>query len=107
MSASSNHVHLLVDDYVHELLGPEEAARVDIHCASCPGCMKALDEARRRLTLMQSVPASERPADLPQRTVAQVEAHARRTATLKKRFLLGSVAALAAAVLVLVALHVY
>ena len=54
---------------VHNLLSPAAAAAVEDHCASCPTCQTALESARRLLTAIQSVPASEASARPPDRTI--------------------------------------
>ena len=38
MSSKHEHVIELVDDYLHGLLSPEEAAHVERHCEQCPIC---------------------------------------------------------------------
>lgn len=105
--STSSHVVDLLDDFIHDLLGPDEAARVESHCAACPRCGRALEQARRRMSLMQSVPRSEPSADLVEKTVNKVEEH-KKSATKSRRRIVRSVVGLfAAAALILVAFHVY
>ena len=35
MPSQHDHVAHLVDDFVHDLLAPDEAARLEQHCRSC------------------------------------------------------------------------
>ena len=81
MSASSEHVVDLLDDYVHGLLKPQESDRVAGHCARCADCARALEQARRRLTLLQSVPPAEPSATLVQTTIEHIEARSSATTT--------------------------
>src|SRR5262245_53116899 len=105
--SSSPHVVDLLDDYVHDLLGPQEAGNVRSHCAECSSCAHALRQARRRLALMKSVPSAEPSSDLVQETMAGVEAQQKSASLLKRRFVRYSLAALAASVLLLAGTHLY
>src|SRR5207249_3401468 len=51
-SAMSHHVTDHLDDYLHDLLPPAAAARVERHVADCPACAAALAAARRRRDLL-------------------------------------------------------
>src|SRR3954452_16211921 len=105
--SSSPHVVDLLDDFVHDLLGPQEADNVRSHCAGCASCAHALRQARRRLALMNNVTLAEPSADLVQETMAGVEARQKRASLVKRRFVRYSLAALAASVLLLAGTHVY
>ena len=49
MSAANDHVEPLLDDYLHQLLDPQEAVRVAQHCDDCHACRVARDAALHRL----------------------------------------------------------
>ena len=53
------HVVDHVDDFVHELLNAEDARHVESHCEQCVECRSALDDARRRMAILQQVPPLE------------------------------------------------
>jgi uncharacterized protein YfaS (alpha-2-macroglobulin family) len=107
MSAPNDHVHELVDDYLHDLLGPGEVARVERHCAICPECRRSLDQARRRAEALQAVPPVEAPPQLVGATVERVADQRGRRLRLRRRALWGAGAALAASLLLLVGSHTY
>ncbi|HEX5273148.1 MAG TPA: alpha-2-macroglobulin family protein [Gemmataceae bacterium] len=102
-----NHVADLVDDYLHDLLDDDAADRVARHCAACPTCAAALEDARRRLIALRNVPPTEASEDLVRETVAGVGRHERRRRR-RRIYVFGGVAtvfAAAAAVLVTFQLH--
>lgn len=59
MSPSNDHMLNYVDAYLHDALDPEEASIVERHCAECPICKVALDEARKRFDALQTLPTLE------------------------------------------------
>jgi anti-sigma factor RsiW len=107
MTPRTDHVLDHVDDYLHDLLDEDAAAHVARHCTECAACAAALEEARKRLAALQSLPPSEAPGRLVRATVAGIgsyEARRRR----RRRFVLGGLATAAAAVAaVLVGLQVH
>jgi uncharacterized protein YfaS (alpha-2-macroglobulin family) len=105
--SSHEHVADLVDDFVHELLGPRESARVEDHCARCPACAAALGQARRRLALLRGVPPCEPPAGLVPDTLGRIESARRGRRVLLRRVAPAVGAGLAAAALLLVTANVY
>jgi uncharacterized protein YfaS (alpha-2-macroglobulin family) len=107
MPSHTEHVAHLTDDYLHELLPPDEAQYVERHSGDCPDCARALDQARRRLALLQAVPPVEPPAGLVEATLDRVHASDSSRARLRRGFAIGAVAALAASVLVLLGLNIY
>jgi anti-sigma factor RsiW len=107
MSSANIHVDDLLDDYLHDLLTPQERDRVEGHCARCPECARAMEQARRRLALLQSMPPAEPSAQLVPATVARVESTRQVQTSRRKRILWAAAGALAAAVLLLVAANVY
>ncbi len=107
MSLKRYHVADQVDDYVHELLSPEDAARVESHCAQCPDCARALEQARRRLGLLRAVPPVEPSAGLVRATLDRIENEPPRRRLLGKRFWVGVGGVLAACIAVLTTAHLY
>lgn len=76
MSPEREDIQALTEDYLHGLLGPEEARRVEALVARDEAWRTALDAARRRLDAVQGVPGSEASESLIQRTLARVEREA-------------------------------
>jgi alpha-2-macroglobulin-like protein len=107
MFQPNDHVAAHVDDYLHELLSQDDAGHVQRHCETCPACRTALDEARRRLAALRSVPAKEAPQTLIQSTLARVNQPPVKRPVRWRRWVLAIGAPVAAAVLVLACLHVY
>jgi hypothetical protein len=107
MTPHANHVLDAVDDYLHDLLDDEAADRVARHCAACPTCGAALEDARRRQAALQAVPPTEASEELVHQTVAGVERHERRRRRRRAFVLGGLAAAFAAAAAVLVAVHLH
>lgn len=101
------HVQDHVDDYLHDLLTPKDAAAVEQHCANCPSCKTALEDARRRLTAIQSVPASEASEGLIQASLQTINDFTVRRRRLRRLFFWGVPLAAAASVAVLVSFAVY
>lgn len=54
-----DHVLELVDALVHGALHEDEVEGVELHCAECPICRVALEEARRRGDALHAVPVVE------------------------------------------------
>jgi hypothetical protein len=107
MLSNSEHVADLVDDYLHALLSPGRAAEVERHCAVCPACQAALEEARRRRTLLQSVPPSEASPRLVRDTLHRIGVHDQKRRRRLRRFFAGGIAALAACALVLLGMQIH
>src|SRR5262249_19275747 len=106
-SANNDHVTHLVDNYVHDLLAADEADRVEEHCRSCPGCGRALEQARRRLSLLRAMPPTEASPQLVRATLDRVEAAAENTGSARPHVGGGMLVALAASALLLTGLHLY
>jgi len=71
-----DHVLEYVDAYLHDaLLSPRDAEQVAAHCEACPICRVALEEARRRQEVMQSLPPIEAPEALVRAALARVDRH--------------------------------
>ena len=71
-----DHVLEYVDAYVHDaLLSPRDAEQVAAHCEACPICRVALEEARRRQEVMQSLPPIEAPEALIRAALERVDRH--------------------------------
>jgi hypothetical protein len=107
MTPHADHVLDAVDDYLHDLLDDEAADRVARHCAACPSCGAALEDARRRLAALQAVPPTEASEELVRNAVAGVERHERRRRRRRVFVLGGLAAAFSAAAAVLVAVHLH
>ncbi len=108
MTPRADHVLDSVDDYLHDLLDAAAADHVARHCAACPTCAAALEEARKRLSALESVPPTEASEGLVRETVAGVSRYERRR-RLRRGYVLGGLAlafSAAAAVLVALQLHV-
>jgi uncharacterized protein YfaS (alpha-2-macroglobulin family) len=107
MSTSNDHVHALVDDYLHDLLAPADAARVEAHCAACPACQAALEEARHRRTAMLAVPPREASPQLLAATLDRIEEAKRRPWRALRLYAIGSLSGLAAAAVILIGMQIY
>lgn len=103
----NDHVRNLVDDYLHDLLEPADAARVERHCADCPSCRAALDAARQLRAVLQAVPPSEASPQLLAATLRGIHAHERRRQRRFRHFVFGTLGTVAAAALVLLGLQIY
>lgn len=73
MSDAVSHVDSLVDDYLHELLSPDEASRVERHCAECAACRDALEAARSLLAALRAVPPCEPSDELIRQTLLRLQ----------------------------------
>jgi hypothetical protein len=107
MTDRNDHVRDLVDDFLHDLLEPTDAARVERHCGHCRACRAALEEARQLLAALQAVPPSEASPQLLAATLRGIQDHERRRKRHFRRFVLGTLGAVAAAALVLLGLQIY
>ncbi|MFO0843938.1 MAG: alpha-2-macroglobulin family protein [Gemmataceae bacterium] len=106
MASQHDHVAPLVDDFVHDLLPPDDAARVERHCRSCRACAAALDRARRRLALLQAMAPTEAPSSLVRNTLDRID-EAQSAGPGRRRLGFGVLAALAASALVLAGAHLH
>ena len=106
MSQFHDHVAEIADDFVHRLLDAGRAAEVERHCAGCPACKAAVDDARRRLALLQANRRPRRPKSLSSKRSAK-STPTRRAPPSLARFLAAAGGLLAASVVVLVWMHVY
>ena len=76
MIKPDDHVLEYVDAYLHDaLLSPRDREQVAAHCEACPICRVALEEARRRQEIMQSLPPIEAPEALIRAALARVDRH--------------------------------
>lgn len=80
MTTSQDHMLQFVDAYLHDALDPTTASKVEEHCATCPICQVALDEARKRYAALKLLPACEAGEELISRTESwldeRIQAHA-------------------------------
>lgn len=107
MNAKHDHVLDFVDDYLHDVLSPDDAAAVEQHCQRCPICRAALEEARRRLDAVRSLPACEASGELVRRTLEHVEKIGPRRERLRKLVARAALLATAASILIIGGLHAY
>lgn len=107
MSPANDHVEPLLDDYLHNLLAPQEAVRVARHCDSCGACWAAREAALRRLAAVRTLPATPVPETLVQGVLQAVNATEQRKRRLRRRVMTVFGGALAAAALLLACLQWY
>jgi len=107
MLPPSEHVAEYVDDFLHDNLDPADARTVETHCGECPACGAALAAARQRLTALQALPAREASAGLVQAIVGRVQRYNVQRRRLRRAFGWGTLVTTAAAVFVLVAMHLH
>jgi hypothetical protein len=103
----SDHVVAFVDDYLHDVLDPRDALYVEHHCEACRICKPALEEARKRLTALQTLPAVEPSQQLIQATLQRIDTHEHRNRKVRRWFLAASLPALAASALFIGIMHLY
>ncbi len=75
MLKPDDHVLDYVDPYLHDVLSASEGALLERHCEACPICQVALEEGRKRLAAMQSVPVVEASERLIRATEERIAAH--------------------------------
>src|SRR4051794_19407758 len=107
MLKANDHVVDWVDDYLHELLEPGEAAQVERHCEQCRMCQVALEEAQRRSQALHTVLASEASEELIQATLFRIDRATERQRVWRRMLVRRMLPAAAAVVLVLTGLHLY
>lgn len=105
MLTATDHVLEFVDDYLHDVLTPADAATLEGHCETCPICKVALDEARKRFAALEAAPACEAPERLIQATLERIDTHRVRQRKVRRRFVWGALAAAATVVAVLGGFH--
>jgi hypothetical protein len=103
----NSHVVDYVDDYLHEVLAPADAAVVEGHCERCPVCKVALAEARKRAVAFETLPACEAPERLIRDTIAAVAERERIRQRRRRWAVPGLGLTAAAAVLILAGAHVH
>lgn len=105
--ADTFHILEWTDSYFHGVLKPEEKRYVEQHCEKCAICKTALDAAKNREQLLAAQPGRDVPPVLVQNTLTKIATHDRthgRRMRILRRAIGGG---LAAAVLILAALHLY
>ncbi len=108
MSTPTTHVLDLLQDHLHALLPPERSAEVEKHCAECPSCRAALDEARIQLAAIKaSLPPVEASNQLVETTLREVNTVKQRRTIWVKRYFWTAGSLAAAAALVLLSLYAY
>src|SRR5262245_19990614 len=71
----NDHVVTFVDDYLHDVLDDHDATYVEQHCEACRICKPALEDARKRFTALQTLPAVEPSQQLIQATLQRIDTH--------------------------------
>lgn len=107
MSPPNDHVDKLLDDYLHQLLKPQEMLRVAQHCDGCARCKAALEDCQRRLEALRTAPVPPVPEKLVQTVLQRVEAAQQRQRRLLRWAAAAAVCGLAATVLVLFGFQSY
>jgi len=103
MLNANDHMLDYVDAYLHRVLSEADSATLEAHCQACPICRVALDEARKRLSVMQSLPVVEASESLIRRTERLIAERGERRFGAVKAVL----ATAAIAALFLAGLHIY
>jgi hypothetical protein len=99
----NDHVLDYVDGYLHETLSTQDRETLQQHCEVCPICQVALEEGRRRLAALHSLPVVEASEQLIRATEQRIAGYRESWWTPKRAGL-----SVAAAVLVLMGgLHLY
>lgn len=107
MFKNDDHVLDHVDDYLHEVLSAADAAYVERHCEKCRVCQAALEEAQKRFRALRSVPVCEASEPLIQATVAGIAEYDAARKRRRRRFVSGTLAAIAASVAIIGSAHIY
>lgn len=95
-----------IEDYVHGVLTPEAAARVERHCETCADCRAEMEAAERRLRDYLSLPPVEASEALIQDTLERV-GRDDRLRRWRRRYGFTSLLAAAASVLLLIGVQVH
>jgi uncharacterized protein YfaS (alpha-2-macroglobulin family) len=103
------HEHVLgqLDDFVHGLVDADKATEIEEHCAACPECKTALQQARQRLSTMRTLPPIEASEQLIQTTIDRVDKHVERWRRWQWRYIVWTSSVAAAAAVLLVAFSIY
>jgi hypothetical protein len=103
----NSHVVDYVDDYLHDVLSPANAAVVEQHCRHCSECQAALAAARKRAAAFETLAASEAPERLIRDTLEVVATHERQRQHRRRWSIAGLTLTAAAAVALLAVAHVH
>jgi type II secretory pathway pseudopilin PulG len=106
MMKPDDHALDFVDDYLHDVLAPADAACVEQHCERCRICKVALEEARKRMAALEGVPSCEASGQLIQATIQTIDVYEQRRRPVR-RYLSWLLVAPVAAAAILAAVHVY
>jgi uncharacterized protein YfaS (alpha-2-macroglobulin family) len=101
------HVAHQAEDYVHDLLSPSEAESLENHLRECDDCRRAVEQARRRHRLLQSIAPSEPSTTLVARTIQYIADHGERQKQFRRRLAGGVFAVLSAAAVLLLTCNLY
>ncbi len=107
MDLRFDHVLDQVDAYVHDALYHDERKYVAAHCRTCPVCKVALEEAEKRLAVLQTLPAAEPSEQLIQATLNNIDTDEQRRALRRRRVRRALIWSAAAAILIVAGLHLY
>ncbi len=101
-----SHILEFVDSYLFGVLTPGEEEYVVQHCAKCRICAVALEEARKRVTALESLPAAEPSEELIHKSLKKVEIYEKGVPRRRRIKVLG-IAALVAFLVLPFALQIY
>jgi uncharacterized protein YfaS (alpha-2-macroglobulin family) len=107
MSPANDHIVHQVDDFLHELLTPDQAAHFEQHCTGCADCQRALEQGRQRLAILQSLPPTEASTHLVQSTLDRIDQHEQQRRRQRRLILKGSLGLVASLAIVLLGFHFY
>ncbi len=107
MFKKSTHVIEAVDDFLHGLLTPAEAAHVRQHCEACPICEVALEEADKRFRAMQGMSTSEPSEELIQASLSRIDQYEQTSGKRRRWVIRGGFIAAAASIVLVGSLHLY
>src|SRR5262245_28715031 len=103
MLRSDDHVLDYVDGYLHETLSARDRENFLHHVQVCPICQVALEEGRKRLAALESLPVIEASESLIHATISRIAAHREPRWTPAR----SGLAVVAALVLLLGGFHLY
>ena len=103
----NDHVIEYVDAFLHDALDADDATFVEQHCDDCSICSAALDEARNRLELINTVPHSEASDSLIRSTIDSIDTRVSRRSKRWRIYRNTVLLLVAASVLLVAGMHRY
>jgi hypothetical protein len=92
---------------LHDVLDAPDAAYVEQHCEACRICKPALEDARKRIAALETLPAVEPSQQLIQATLRRIDVHENQKRKVRRLFLAVALPAIAASALFIGILHLY